>query len=133
MIELKYEWAEVDNLLNRIVVNMFRDGWKPDCIVSTTLDSIVPSVLLSKKLNCEFHMNTGYDFSKYGNILIFQDFNQLGNTLGQFVHEFKTKNNIKFAALVHNEASVFDVDYAGYYINELDSFYVIEFPWNEYE
>ena len=49
MKEREYTWEGVQEAINSIAMQMFKDEWRPDYIVGITRGGLVPAVLLSHK------------------------------------------------------------------------------------
>ena len=117
-------------------------NWKPDIILSVNRGGCVPGVFLShmRDLNHEVLsfkniININNDIikkimSNYSSILIIDDINDTGNTLAEIKKEFKSYiRNIKFAVLINNKSSSFEVDYYGSEIDKnIDNSWIV-FPW----
>lgn len=79
------------------------------------------------------------------NILIIDDINDTGKTFKDIVTDWQGScvpkseqwnyvwhNNVRFAALIHNEASEFTTDFAGKYINKAETPEWCVFPWENW-
>jgi len=79
------------------------------------------------------------------NILILDDINDTGKTFKAIVEDWQGgcvpnsdhwnyvwHNNVKFAVLIHNEASDFNSDYVGKYINKVENPEWCVFPWESW-
>jgi len=49
MKEREYTWDGVQEAINSIAMQMFKDEWRPDYIVGITRGGLIPAVLLSHK------------------------------------------------------------------------------------
>ena len=92
------------------------------------------------------HTNAGdHDPAYAKNILIIDDINDTGKTFKEVVEDWQGgclpnnehwndvwHNNVKFAALIHNEASEFTTDFAGRYINKRENPEWCVFPWEQW-
>ena len=117
-------------------------NWKPDIILSVNRGGCVPGVFLShmRDLNHEVLsfkniININNDIIKkimnnHLSILIIDDINDTGNTLADIKKKFnRFIKNIKFAVLINNKSSLFEVDYYGSEIDKnIDNSWIV-FPW----
>ena len=117
-------------------------NWKPDIILSVNRGGCVPGVFLShmRDLNHEVLsfkniININNDIIKkimnnHSSILIIDDINDTGNTLTDIKNKFNMYiKNIKFAVLINNKSSSFEVDYYGSEIDKnIDNSWIV-FPW----
>lgn len=46
-----YTWQDVESAVNTMVVQMYKDGWKPDCIVGITRGGLPIAAMLSNLLD----------------------------------------------------------------------------------
>ena len=87
----------------------------------------------------------GHDPAFAKNILIIDDINDTGSTFKELVDDWQGgclpkndhwndvwHNNVKFAVLIHNEASDFDSDFVGKYINKVENPEWCVFPWESW-
>lgn len=117
-------------------------NWKPDIILSVNRGGCVPGVFLSHmrdldhevlsfKNNIEINNHTIKNImSNHLSILIIDDINDSGNTLADIKKKFnRFIKNIKFAVLINNKSSLFEVDYYGSEIDKnIDNSWIV-FPW----
>ena len=117
-------------------------NWKPDIILSVNRGGCVPGVFLSHMRDLDhevlsFKNNTDINndtikniMSNHLSILIIDDINDTGNTLADIKKKFNLYiNNIKFAVLINNKSSSFEVDYYGSEIDKnIDNSWIV-FPW----
>jgi hypoxanthine phosphoribosyltransferase len=87
-----------------------------------------------------------WDISYKKNILIIDDINDTGKTFKNLVEDWRSgclpredsawnsvwHNNVKFAALIENQASDFDADFVGLEINKLENPEWCVFPWENW-
>lgn len=87
----------------------------------------------------------GHDPMYAKNILIVDDINDTGNTFKELVNDWQGgclpkhdhwkevwHKNVKFAVLIHNEASEFDSDFVGKHINKAENPEWCVFPWENW-
>ena len=117
-------------------------NWKPDIILSVNRGGCVPGVFLSHmrdldhevlsfKNNIDINNDTIKNImSNHLSILIIDDINDTGNTLAYIKKKFnRFIKNIKFAVLINNKSSLFEVDYYGSEIDKnIDNSWIV-FPW----
>lgn len=86
-----------------------------------------------------------FDFDLRENILIIDDICDTGSTFDWIREDWKSScfpdheawntvwhKNVRFAALVHNQGSGRDIDYAGKVIDKRDKDQWLEFPWEDW-
>lgn len=89
--------------------------------------------------------NRTMDETARKNILIIDDINDTGNTFNWIINDWQGgccpqsgewdsiwHNNVRFAALINNEASKADIDYSGININKASEPQWCVFPWEEW-
>ena len=117
-------------------------NWKPDIILSVNRGGCVPGVFLShmrdldhEVLSFKNNIDINNDTIKniminHLSILIIDDINDTGNTLADIKKKFnRFIKNIKFAVLINNKSSLFEVDYYGSEIDKnIDNSWIV-FPW----
>ena len=152
MKKVYYTWQQVTNSINDIILEMFKENWKPDLIVGLTRGGLAPAVLLSNKtgipmetldvrLRDTYHgytaeRNTNIPSSvlKGKNVLIVDDINDTGKTLEWIKNDWNLDvhwgNNLRVACITNNDSSCFDIDYS-IQINKIEDPCWIVFPWEE--
>ena len=119
---------------------------EPDIILSVNRGGCVPGVYLShyksvthKVFDFKDIDNTNIHLYKiildnYKNILIVDDINDTGETLSSISKYFKDySQKIKYAVIVDNRTSIFNVDFYGNQIDkDADSSWIV-FPWEKDE
>jgi len=146
-------WTDVEEYVNRILLSMYKDNWKPDYIVGLTRGGLIPAVLASHKIDVPMktlkvslrdhvddndHDWTMADDALEGaKILVLDDINDTGATLNWIVNDWRLNNlpshNVKFAVLFDNLSSGFqqEVDYCATEINKAENDEWIVFPWED--
>lgn len=136
----------VENYINIIYLNIIEANWKPDIILSINRGGCIPGVYLSHYISVKHKVfdfkdicNTNIDLCKrildnYKNILIVDDINDTGQTLSSISKYFKDNSQkIKYAVIVDNRSSIFNVDFYGSQIDKnVDSSWIV-FPWENIE
>ena len=128
--------------------------WKPDYFVGITRGGLVPAVLMSHQLNIQMHtLNISLrdfynvelnawmaeDASLGKRILIVDDINDTGATLAYIKNDWETAasadwntiwhHNVRFAAIINNHTSKFDLDYYYKIIDRSNDVKWYVFPW----
>ncbi len=135
-------FQKVKRNLIKINSNIDQSNWKPDIILSVNRGGCVPGVFLSHMRDLDHEV---LSFKKIKNInndiiikimnnnlsvLIIDDINDTGNTLAEIKKKFNSYiKNIRFAVLINNKSSSFEVDYHGSEIDKkIDNSWMV-FPW----
>lgn len=148
-----YDDNFVKSAVLEIARNIYIDDFKPDYIVGLSRGGLIPGVLLSHYLDVPFHP-LGHDESNlwmaedaFGTkrILIIDDINDTGHTFKELTEDWQSgvysdssywdtvwHHKVKFAALIHNEASEFESDYRGHTINKAENPEWCVFPWERW-
>ena len=142
-MEKKYvPFQKVKQNLVDINSKINQTNWKPDIILSVNRGGCIPGVFLSHMRDLDHEVlsfkniiNINNDIikkiiSNHSSILIIDDINDTGNTLAEIKKEFKSYiKYIKFAVLINNKSSSFEVDYYGSEIDKnIDNSWIV-FPW----
>ncbi len=132
-----------------IVSSMYADNWRPEYIVGVTRGGLIPAVKMSHYTGIKMHTldvrlrdgNTqehnawmSDDASAGKKILVLDDINDTGETF-QWIHNdwnVTHESNVKFAAIIDNVPSKFDVDYTSIEINKAEDPAWIVFPFEEW-
>jgi len=136
-----------------IVSQMYSDEWRPDYIVGVTRGGLIPAVMMSHYTGIKMHtldvrLRDGdehesnawmHDDAQCGtNILVLDDINDTGETFQWIKEDWKLENikddfvNVRFATLIDNVPSKFDVDYTSIEINKAEDPAWIVFPFEEW-
>ena len=143
MKEKYVPYKKVKEYIKTLELKINNSNWKPDLILSINRGGCVPGVFLSHKIGVSHKViNYTENFKSYNksfykkfivnhsSILIIDDINDSGNTLSKIskiFNEYILK--LKFAVLINNNSSSFNVDYYGSQINkEVDNSWIV-FPW----
>ena len=136
-----------------IVTQMYHDEWRPDYIVGVTRGGLIPAVMMSHYTGIKMHtldvrLRDGdnqehnawmADDAQCGtNILVLDDINDTGETYAWIKQDWGLNdikddiNNVRFAAIIDNVPSKFDVDYTSIEINKAEDPAWIVFPFEEW-
>lgn len=159
---ITYTEAQINNMLQEILRQMWVDHYKPDVIVGLVRGGVVPAVKLSHYLDCKMHSlsvslrdhvdtvsdlglaEMAYEGKK---ILVIDDIKDSGDTFkwikqdwaaGCLPNDPRWKSDIwhktvKFAALVSNESSTITLDYSGSSMSRIDTPDAwYVFPWERW-
>ena len=105
-----YDYIKVQEWVNKISFQMFKDGWRPDYIVGLTRGGLIPAVMMSHTLDIPMHTlevklrdheNTesnlwmaedafGYNSDLCKQILIIDDINDTGATLDWIIQDWQS-------------------------------------------
>lgn len=130
--------VDVKNCLMDIIRQMYMDGFKPDVIVGLVRGGSVPANLLSQFLDIPCYMvnkdEEVHILPDGNNVLVIDDINDTGSAMTEisnyFMHEYEA--NFKYATLISNVGSSFEVDYYSVEINKIEEDIWIVFPWENW-
>ena len=152
---------DIDGFVLEIVRQVINSAWKPDYIVGLTRGGLIPAVKISHYLGvpletlkvsfrdngtCESNTWMAEEAFNGKKMLFIDDINDSGATLNWIKNDWQSScpntedtnwetiwhDRVRFATLVHNENSEFDVDYHSHSINKLDENVWIVFPWENW-
>lgn len=130
--------ADVKNCLMDIIRQMYIDGFKPDIVVGMVRGGSLPANFISQFLDIPCYMvnkdeNT-HILPKGKNVLVIDDFNDTGKELTDISNyfAFEYEANFKYASLVCNVGSNFELDYYSVEINKLEEDIWVVFPWENW-
>lgn len=128
---------QVRKYVLKVFIRMYQDKFNPDIIIGLARGGLVPGVYLSHLLGIPFRAlnkdelfyNSKFD---YPNALIIDDINDTGRTLADFNSKYSDLfDMVRYAVIVNNESSSFDVDYYGCRYNKLEENDWFVFPWEK--
>lgn len=120
MIEkIYYDYIQIQEWVNKISFDMFKDGWRPDYIVGLTRGGLIPGVMMSHTLDIPMHTlkvalrdnadtesncwmaEEAFGYTGFGestktdpalrkNILILDDINDTGATLDWIIKDWQS-------------------------------------------
>lgn len=130
--------VDVKNCLMDIIRQMYMDGFKPDVIVGLVRGGSVPANLLSQFLDIPCYM-VNKDEDKHilpegKNVLVIDDINDTGSAMTEISNYFTSEYdmNFKYATLISNVGSSFEVDYYSVEINKIEEDIWVVFPWENW-
>lgn len=146
-----YTWQDIEHMTNGLLNTLIKDNWKPDYIVGITRGGLVPATIISNQtgipmrtLDVRFRDMSGdyagpesnksmkLDAIKGKKILVIDDINDTGTTMTWIEKDWElpdSEDNVRFAALINNGASNFNIDYTAHEINKMERDVWIVFPW----
>ena len=116
----KYTWEGIEEAVNSIAMQMYKDEWRPDYIVGITRGGLIPAVLLSHATE----INRGGDAIEW----IQNDWQDSLGMTGDYKSE-AWHNSVRFASLIDNPNSKVLMDYCNEEIDLDDEDLWVEFPW----
>ncbi|MAD58897.1 MAG: hypothetical protein CMB81_01015 [Flammeovirgaceae bacterium] len=143
MKEKYIPYKTIREYIKILEININESNWKPDLILSINRGGCVPGVFLSHKMGVR-HEVYSFDFNRdskidslynkivryHTSVLIIDDINDTGNTLSNMCEVFKEHlSKLKFAVLINNKSSSFEVDYYSGQIDKSTDNSWIVFPW----
>jgi len=157
MIKKKYySWQDVENACVNIVLQMYKDNWRPDYIVGITRGGNVPATIISNMTgircealkvslrddNSESETNCWMSEDAQNNkkILIVDDINDTGATFNWIKDDWHSSvfmlpesvwgDNVRFATITENLSSEFDgVTYYHDEVNKAEEDVWLVYPW----
>ena len=152
---------EIETGVLDIVSQMYSDDWRPDYIVGVTRGGLIPAVLMShytgirmetidvrlrdSENSPEHALWMAEDAGAGKRILILDDINDTGETFSWIKEDWQANaypkdeiwndvwgNNVRFAAIIDNVPSKFDLDYTSIEINKAEDPAWIVFPFEEW-
>lgn len=128
--------SQVKEYAADLIRQMGVDGYKPDIVIGLTRGGLVPANLISQYFNVPMiavNKNLDIPQSEILNkkVLVVDDINDTGETLTQ-VNNLLFDVFVKYATLVTNLPSPFEVDYSAKEINKVEDPSWIVFPWENW-
>jgi len=142
-----------------IVSQMYSDDWRPDYIVGVTRGGLIPAVMMShytgiRMETIDVRLRDTFNSPEHAlwmaedagagkRILILDDINDTGETFKWIVKDWEESNppadwldiwgnTVRFATIIDNAPSKFDVDYTSIEINKAEDPAWIVFPFEEW-
>ena len=156
-----YSWQDIESMCQSIVMQMYKDEWRPEYIVGLTRGGNIPATIISNwtDISCnalkisfrddtENESNCWMSEDAYNGkkILIIDDINDTGATLNHLQKDWESNsgldhikwnidvwgNNVRFATLTENLASSFgQVKYYSHEINKTEDDVWLVYPWEK--
>jgi hypoxanthine phosphoribosyltransferase len=150
---------EIETGVLDIVSQMYSDDWRPDMIVGVTRGGLIPAVMMShytgiRMETIDVRLRDTFNSPEHAlwmaedagagkRILILDDINDTGETFKWIVKDWEESNppadwldiwgnNVRFATIIDNAPSAFDVDYSSIEINKAEDPAWIVFPFEEW-
>ena len=150
---------EIETGVLDIVSQMYSDDWRPDMIVGVTRGGLIPAVMMShytgiRMETIDVRLRDTFNSPEHAlwmaedagagkRILILDDINDTGETFKWIVKDWEESNppadwldiwgnNVRFATIIDNAPSAFDVDYSSIEINKAEDPAWIVFPYEEW-
>jgi|TARA_R110001592_G_scaffold60543_5_gene184193 hypoxanthine phosphoribosyltransferase len=153
-----YSWHDVELMCQSIVMQMYKDEWRPDYIVGLTRGGNIPATIISNQTDISCHalkISFRDDEETESNcwmsedafngkkILVIDDINDTGETLNYLCQDWQRNcipddikwdtvwdDNVRFATLTENMASGFgNVRYYSHEINKAEEDVWLVYPW----
>ena len=153
-----YSWHDVELMCQSIVMQMYKDEWRPDYIVGLTRGGNIPATIISNQTDISCHalkISFRDDEETESNcwmsedafngkkILVIDDINDTGETLNYLCQDWQQNcipddikwdtvwdDNVRFATLTENMASGFgNVRYYSHEINKAEEDVWLVYPW----
>ena len=136
------------NALIQIEDKLVHSGWMPDVIMGVNRGGVIPGVYLShriqrKHIPVDVRLRDNVDtnnldalyraLDKGEKVLIIDDINDTGATFEHIKFNCVSNNNVRYAAVINNKPSSFQVDYYGYEIDKSVEDRWVVFPWEEWD
>ena len=150
---------EIETGVLDIVSQMYSDDWRPDYIVGVTRGGLIPAVMMShytgiRMETIDVRLRDTFNSPEHAlwmaedagagkRILILDDINDTGETFKWIVKDWEESNppadwldiwgnTVRFATIIDNAPSKFDVDYTSIEINKAEDPAWIVFPFEEW-
>jgi len=150
---------EIETGVLDIVSQMYSDNWRPDYIVGVTRGGLIPAVMMShytgiRMETIDVRLRDTFNSPEHAlwmaedagagkRILILDDINDTGETFKWIVKDWEESNppadwldiwgnTVRFATIIDNAPSKFDVDYTSIEINKAEDPAWIVFPFEEW-
>jgi len=150
---------EIETGVLDIVSQMYSDDWRPDMIVGVTRGGLIPAVMMShytgiRMETIDVRLRDTFNSPEHAlwmaedagagkRILILDDINDTGETFKWIVKDWEESNppadwldiwgnTVRFATIIDNAPSKFDVDYTSIEINKAEDPAWIVFPFEEW-
>jgi uncharacterized protein len=146
--KLYFTNIQMRNALIQIEDRLVHSMFIPDVILGVNRGGLIPGVYLSHRMNrphealdvrlrdhrAESDLDVLYrHVSRGSKILIIDDINDSGATFNHIAENCIYDSNIRYAAVINNRPSAFEVNYYGYEIDKSVEDRWVVFPWEEWD
>jgi len=146
--KLYFTNIQMRNALIQIEDKLVHSMFIPDVILGVNRGGLIPGVYLSHRLKrphevldvrlrdhkTESNFDNLYRAISMGKrVLIIDDINDSGATFDHVAENCITDSNIRYAAVINNKPSKFEVNYYGYEIDKSVEDRWVVFPWEEWD
>lgn len=146
--KLYFTNIQMRNALIQIEDKMVHSTWMPDVIMGVNRGGVIPGVYLSHRLGkrhipIDVRLRDHVDKPNLDNlykaidneekILVIDDINDTGATFEHIRFNCANSSNVKYAAVINNRPSPFQVDFWGYEINKDENPQWVVFAWEEWD
>ena len=126
--------SQVQDAILDIFRKVFFDNFKPELIVGLVRGGAIPATYLSHFLNVPCYLinkDDTFELPTNKRVLVIDDINDTGKALTEVNNMlYNYLGNIRYATLVNNQSSSFEVDYSSIDINKYETPDLwIVFPW----
>ena len=154
-----YSWQDIETMCQSIVMQMYKDEYRPDYIVGLTRGGNIPATIISNwtdipchALKISFRDDTETESNSWMSddafngkkILIIDDINDTGATLNHLQQDWESNSpdeikwsyiwgyEVRFATLTENLGSSFgQVTYYSHEINKAEDDVWLVYPWEK--
>jgi uncharacterized protein len=146
--KLYFTNIQMRNALIQIEDRMVHSMWMPDVIMGVNRGGVIPGVYLSHRIKkshevldvrlrdhqAEPDMDNLYRAISQGKkILVIDDINDTGATLQHIADNCIYDSRIRYAAVINNRPSPFELNYFGYEIDKSVNDQWVVFPWEDWD
>jgi len=146
--KLYFTNIQMRNALIQIEDKLVHSNWIPDVIMGANRGGVIPGVYLSHRIqrkhipidvrlrdhNDTANLDALYRaLDKEEKVLVIDDINDTGATFEHIRFNCNQNTNVRYAAVINNKPSPFQVDYYGYEIDKsVEDRWVVS-PWEDWD
>ena len=128
---------DIKNAVLDIIRQIYLDDFRPEVVVGFSRGGNIPATLFSQFFDIPcfiINKDEEYTLPQDKKILVVDDINDTGETLTTFNNTLFEENvkDLKYATIVNNMTSTFEVDYYSVEINKMEEDVWIVFPWEDW-
>ena len=146
--KLYFTNIQMRNALIQIEDKLVHSNWIPDVIMGVNRGGVIPGVYLSHRIqrkhipidvrlrdhNDTANLDALYRaLDKEEKVLVIDDINDTGATFEHIRFNCNQNTNVRYAAVINNKPSPFQVDYYGYEIDKSVENRWVVFPWEDWD